>query len=201
MKVFVNVSAARMIITTLLILVIFGIIIGAGIPFTVDNYDPGHSVLEIGGPNYYFVEGEAIIGEKFLSLEIPIDVDHIGKFAITTGNDPTLVVHENKVEIPIGNEFCIGGTNPENCTSSLGDTQTIRWDKWVEGRCGGGSGYMLCNSGWIQVGGGHWTSSSSNEPSLVRCARVDPDFDTTNAIFYSNTGCSEFKTSADPYGP
>ncbi|MCH7902765.1 hypothetical protein IIC68_03355, partial [archaeon] len=51
MKSLIEKNAARIIITTLIVLVIVGIAIGGGLPFNPDNYDPGHSILKIGDPN------------------------------------------------------------------------------------------------------------------------------------------------------
>tara|TARA_Y100000310_G_scaffold345309_2_gene463618 strand:+ start:829 stop:987 length:159 start_codon:yes stop_codon:yes gene_type:complete len=52
MKSLIEKNAARIIITTLIALVTIGIVTGIGVPYNVDNYDPGHSPLEIGDPNY-----------------------------------------------------------------------------------------------------------------------------------------------------
>jgi hypothetical protein len=83
--------------------------------------------------------------------------------------------------------------------SSSSSTQIIRWDKWVQGRCNGGFGSMRCNDGWIQVAGGHWTSSSDNEKSQIRCVRVDPTY-SYDAIKYPDSTCSEHSSSDNPYG-
>ena len=71
MKSIIEKNAARIIITTLIALVIVGIVTGVGIPYNVDNYDPGHSILEIGNPNYYFVESDwgGSTPKKYLALE------------------------------------------------------------------------------------------------------------------------------------
>lgn len=155
-------NAARIIITTLLALVIVGIAIGAGIQYNVDNYDPGHSILEIGDPNYYFVEDNFDNDpmKKFLVLELTGNDEYVGRLDIRPGVDDGVVIRQggdfgfrdpalflraysdharldfypgvvdptpnqlsvyvDKVVIPQGIEFCIGGTSSSNCISGIG---------------------------------------------------------------------------------
>jgi hypothetical protein len=90
-------------------------------------------------------------------------------------------------------DICIEGGGGK----CLGSTQVIRFDKWVEGRSSGGSGHMICNSGWIQTGGGNYTSNSDNEKALVRCTRVDPTF-SNPAISCPQSNCT-YTNSSSPY--
>ena len=103
-------------------------------------------------------------------------------------------------------DVVIGGTTTKTLQQAIdaGDLggasqQTIRWDKWVEGKCPDQAGYMLCNPGWVEVMSGAWTSLTKyRNPAIIRCARVDPIF-TTPAISYIFGNCSESATSLNPY--
>lgn len=94
MNALIEKNAARIIITTLLALVIVGIAIGAGLPFITGNYDPGHSILEIGDPNYYFVEDTFNGTTKFLTLELPTSTGFAGRLEIRPGEDEGLVIRQ-----------------------------------------------------------------------------------------------------------
>lgn len=98
----------------------------------------------------------------------------------------------NKAVILKRGDVCLANGK---CLSQV--QQKIRWDKWVAGSCTGGAGTLACNSGWIVCGTGHWTSSHGNEPTWVKCCRVDPTF--SNPAM-TGSGCSPtFTNSSSPY--
>lgn len=176
MKNMIEKNAARIIITTLIALVIVGIVTGVGVPYNVDNYDPGHSILEIGDPNYYFVEGQFTNGSTYLALELPRNIDeggnNSGQFEIRPGThlviresdggglgDPALVLNSGSTAANIG--FYPG--LPET-----GIPFQLRiWEDKVEIRsgnqlCVGGTGTAQCISDFSEI-----TPSTGKEPDMV----------------------------------
>lgn len=89
-------DAAKIIITTMLVLTIIGIAIGAGIPYTASNYDPGHDILDVGNPNYYFAEDTYPdgSGRKFLTLELKDDAQHQSRFEIRPGVNAGFIIRQ-----------------------------------------------------------------------------------------------------------
>ena len=163
MKALIEKNAARIIITSLIVLVIVGIVIG--LPYQPDKYDPGHSILAIGDPNYYFVEdtwnATGNIPDTYLALELKDDDTHVGRLDIRPGLDDGLMIrrggnfgvfdeglflrvfddfaqldfypggsgvatpnqlriYDDRVVVPSGMEFCVGGTSEADCVDSLG---------------------------------------------------------------------------------
>ena len=163
MKTLIEKNAARIIITTLIALVIVGIVTGVGVPYNVDNYDPGHSILEIGDPNYYFVESDwgGSTPKKYLALELIGNDEYAGRLDIRPGEGDGLVIrqggdygtrdpglflrtfadharlnfypgivnnipnqfsiYEDKVVVPSGIEFCVGGQGATQCISDFSE--------------------------------------------------------------------------------
>lgn len=96
MKNLIEKNAARIIITTLIALIIVGIAIGAGIPYNVDNYDPGHSILEIGNEFYYFGEDDwkGTSPKKFLTLDLIGNDEYAGRLDIRPGEGDGIVIRQ-----------------------------------------------------------------------------------------------------------
>ena len=101
MKALIEKNAARIIITSLIALVIVGIATGAAlVPYQSDNYDPGHSLLEIGDSHYYFTEEVWTGGEKLLALQLDDEGDWLGRFEIRPGTNQGVLIREGGEDDP-----------------------------------------------------------------------------------------------------
>lgn len=187
MKSIIEKNAARIIITTLIALVIVGIAIGAGLPFNADNYNPGHSILKTGDPNYYFVEDTFSDGTtKFLALELTGNNDYVGRLDIRPGLNDGVVIRQ-------GGDFGLGDPGlflrafgnharlnfyPGGGAATTPNQLSVYEDKVVIPSgielCIGGTGSANCKSFWPGAIGGHEIVSRACSSTARSCEATCP---------------------------